>query len=540
MRTHFSCPSHALLLALASLPLACAGDDAGAGATDTDATATATSTSGGSDTAGGSTGGSTAGSTGVPWQPSECFDAWDQVAALYPGAGDLGPCTEVAGGEAVVRSLLVLDGITIDNNGQAMAPCVAARCDATHAYVATNALPHYDFVQTTPNPLVENQTIYQVPLAPTPVPEDMNADLTTVQSGCGDAYDQYLASPTQATSREPGHLCLYQGDTTETLRETLASGESVTYRKIACLGVTGLVTNGSPIYGPNEATIPDPFGSPLFFMPDVAGEPYLGDDLGAGAALDLCGGHTADSMHYHGINDACFAQADDGAPALSYVEAAQAWDLAEMLDGACAGESGVVGWSLDGYPIKGPCVCVARDGEGACTEVKRARSSWVYAGLGSWGEDPKEADALGVEGTACAVDDECCPGGVSGCDFRCSFVIGESDGAEGSALEKQCTLLDYSWCTHRHVDRSTHGGGDDFVYLDRCNGFEGPDGYAYHATGSFPYITACYRGVPTAAPGGGGGGGGMNPPKCMPGQTMCCGDGFCGGPETAANCPEDC
>lgn len=33
---------------------------------------------------------------------------------------------------------------------------------------------------------------------------------------------------------------------------------------------------------------------------------------------------------------------------------------------------------------------------------------------------------------------------------------------------------------------------------------------------------------------------GGGPPTCRPGQTMCCGDGFCGGPETPANCPADC
>jgi hypothetical protein len=32
-----------------------------------------------------------------------------------------------------------------------MHPCVEARCDANYAYIASNNLPHYDFVQTTPN-----------------------------------------------------------------------------------------------------------------------------------------------------------------------------------------------------------------------------------------------------------------------------------------------------------------------------------------------------------------------------------------------------
>jgi hypothetical protein len=34
--------------------------------------------------------------------------------------------------------------------------------------------------------------------------------------------------------------------------------------------------------------------------------------------------------------------------------------------------------------------------------------------------------------------------------------------------------------------------------------------------------------------------GGMAPPACTAGQTMCCGDDTCDGPETADNCPDDC
>ena len=63
---------------------------------------------------------------------------------------------------------------------------------------------------------------------------------------------------------------------------------------------------------------------------------------------------------------------------------------------------------------------------------------------------------------------------------------------------------------------------------------------------SFPYILGCYHGTATqnGMMGGGMMGGGMmggTPPMCtMPGQMMCCGDGFCGGPETPQNCPADC
>ena len=538
------------LLILALLcPLACV--DPGAGETDGSASVS-TSGAQGTDGTGGTgstgqaptTGGPDSGETGdtgdTGWTPASCYDGWDDIKASYPEAGALQDCADVPGGYAVVRSLLVVDGITIDNNGASMQPCVEARCDADYAYIASNDLPHYDYVQTTPNALVEAPSLFRLALAPTRPGAGVSADPTSVQSSCADAYDQYLGAPDQATPTEPSSLCsTAMGGATEHLRETLASGETATYAKIQCLGSTGVTISGVSVNGPNEAGMPDPFGNPLFSMPDVAGEPYLPDNLAQGAALDLCGGHSGGTMHYHGFNEACFAQAPDGTPDNSYAVASQAWDLPKMLTGACDEPSAIVGWSLDGYPIQGPCVCTARDGD-TCTEVKRVRSAWVYDGLGGWGDDPDEAADLGLDGVACGDDDTCCPDGTNGCNFRCAPVLLADDGPDGSVVEHRCALLDYSWCTHRFVDRSLHAGGD-FVYLDRCNGYEGPDGYAYHATASFPYVSACYRGTPTYAAGGMMmGGGGMDPPKCQPGQMMCCGDNICGGPETAMNCAEDC
>jgi len=480
--------------------------------------------------------GNTAETGDTGWTPSTCYDGWDELTDRYPDAGALQDCAVVPGGLAVQRSLLVVDGLTIDNDGQSLQPCVEARCDANYAYIASNDLPHYDYVQTTPNALVEAPGIYRIALAPTLPGAAIAADPASIQSGCGDAYAQYLDDPGQATPAEPSGLCnAAQGGALEYLRETLESGETPTYAKILCLGGIGVIVNGVTANGPNEATFPDPYGNPVFGMPEVAG------DFDQTAFLDLCGGHSGGSMHYHGLNAACFEQAADGTPATSYATASQAWDVPQMLTGACDEPSAVLGWSLDGYPIQGPCVCTARDGE-TCTEVKRARSAWVYDGLGGWGADPGEDVALAVEGAECNDDNVCCPGGQAGCDFRCAPVLVGNDDPDGSSVEHRCALLDYAWCTHQYVDRSLHAGGD-FVYLDRCNGYDGPDGYAYHATASFPYLQGCYRGVPNLAPMGGmmmPDEGGMDPPTCQPGQQMCCGDDVCGGPETADNCPEDC
>ena len=71
------------------------------------------------------------------------------------------------------------------------------------------------------------------------------------------------------------------------LRETLASGATVTTAKLACLGTTAILINGVITAGPNEAQTPDPYGNPVFSMPLTAGE--VGD---RGMSLDLCGGHS--------------------------------------------------------------------------------------------------------------------------------------------------------------------------------------------------------------------------------------------------------
>jgi hypothetical protein len=101
------------------------------------------------------------------------------------------------------------------------------------------------------------------------------------------------------------------------------------------------------------------------------------------------------------------------------------------------------------------------------------------------------------------------------------------------------------------------GHGD----LDACNGRTGLvairgetlSTYHYVLTHTYPYIPRCFSAAPSASfltatggggpgaePGNGGGTGGGAPPACQPGQTRCCGDDLCDGPENATNCPADC
>lgn len=526
--------TRALLFTLIA-PLACTDDST---STD-DEVGDGDSTSQGSETGTDGTDAGTDGNTDGTGGPSECAeDLWAGLLDSYPDATSVGPCDGVA--SEVVGSLMNMSGLTIDDGtGTQLAPCVEARCDATYVYIASNGLMHYDFVQTTPNPLAPNIAIYRQPLVPS-APTG-TADLAAEQLGCVDAYNQFVADPSQGTDAEPSGLCLGTGNA---LLEFEVGGQPMTTHKITCLDTVATLINGLPVFGPNEASMPDPWGSPVFAYPDMAGEEYVdANNLGAGAALDLCGAHTGNTAHAHGVLEACFELEADNTPANSYVSAASSFDFAAGLAGACTHESGIVGWSLDGNPIKGPCVCLARDAEGACTDVRRARSSWAYLGLSSWASEPgADADGQGLldlEGSSCAQDSDCCAG--NSCDLTCSHaVFDDANAPGGSTADKRCVALDYSWCSHRYVDR---GGveASDFVYLDPCNGYEGPEGYAYHTTLSFPYVQACYRDQPSDSAGGGGGmmmGGDGN---CMQGQTsMCCGDGVCDGPETAQTCPGDC
>ncbi len=90
-------------------------------------------------------------------------------------------------------------------------------------------------------------------------------------------------------------------------------------------------------------------------------------------------------------------------------------------------------------------------------------------------------------------------------------------------------------------------GGEEPGDLDSCRGHsDDARGYHYHSAspGENMFI-GCFHGevVGTVDDGpGGGGGGGMDVITCddVPDGMPCCGDDVCDGPETAANCAEDC
>lgn len=448
-----------------------------------------------------------------------CDMLWDDLADQYPEAGPVDTCDDTDQEVALARALMNVNGLSIDNDGTTMAPCISVRCDDTYAYVATNALPHYDYVPLTPNDLEEFDYIFRFPISPAPLTSDSApraVDVSTL-NGCVDAVNAYVADPGTGTNSEPSGYCS-TGNAPEYHIVDAGTVDEMYVQRISCLGTTGFMSNGVPTFGPNEGPNPDPWGNPLYFFPDNGSQSYTG-----AAALDLCGGHTGTSMHYHGANQACFELDDDNKPAISYAVAALQFDYAGGLEDNCTEPSPVIGRSVDGYPIRGPCVCVERDMDNNCTTVKRVRSSWVYSGLKAWlgepGANPDSSGHLDNDGIVCTNDATCCgAGSVVNCDLRCVPVVADDATADGgTVVEKRCALLDYSWCANEYINRSSADvSATNFVYLDRCNGFDGPDGYGYHAINSFPMFVGCYRGAaPTQATAQGGGGGtGGGPTSC--------------------------
>lgn len=181
-----------------------------------------------------------------------CAAVWAELATYYADAGQVGMC-ESERGALIASSLMNLVGLEIDNNGEVMNPCVEVQCDADYAYIVSNDLPHYDFVQTTPNALAEDIQVYRIPLTPS-APSATGATDIASMTGCQDAYDAFFRG--QAPNTEPAGFCTATQNGA-TLTESLESGQAV-YSRILCLGSIGATISGVNVNGPNEATMPDP------------------------------------------------------------------------------------------------------------------------------------------------------------------------------------------------------------------------------------------------------------------------------------------
>lgn len=172
--------------------------------------------------------------------------------------------------------------------------------------------------------------------------------------------------------------------------------------------------------------------------------------------------------------------------------------------------SPIIGFANDGYPVYGPYAFSNTDGTG---EIRLMTPSYHLRAIN---ERTTYADGSNAPNAGPVISDTW-PLGSFYEDFE--FIEGSGD-------------LDY------------YNGRFAVTPEYPCGT------YAYFATmdengdSKFPYLVglAFYGETINCNAGGGPGGGPGDPPPCseVPEGLPCCGDGICGGPETADNCPEDC
>lgn len=430
---------------------------------------------------------------------TDACSGWTILETLYADVtlDSLSACTTPEG-IAIARYLMNFDGITVSgitaaDGSDGASPCVQVLCDADHAYIASNAIPHYTPQAAPIFETVDTPIVHRIPLAPAPLDQSTPADPFEGVNGCDSALSMAVVDTTP--EMPPSSHCWYETEdgTANTGLHTITDGEHV-YTKIHCYGQTAGLITGVPAFAPMEEARPDPYGSPLFWS-------YADPDT---LFVDYCGTHPAAITHNHWINEVCLAQDESGAPANGYATGATAFVIEDLDAADCTSESDVVGWAYDGHPMRGTCVCMERDAAGACTDLRRARSSYVYAGLARWADETSElpnthpdevaASYFARELAECETTADCCPGGGL-CRLYCHPLLVEQ--GDSVVLSNRCVSPDYSWCSHGFREHTDAREDDGYVYLDRCNGVETADGYTYVGTPTFPYVNSCYRDAPS-------------------------------------------
>jgi hypothetical protein len=270
----------------------------------------------------------------VAGEQSCVADAGDAMASALFAL--MRPSSGGSGSSCAADSFLDLSSAPGAGAGYAK-PTLSASCTDTEVMVSSNSIPPYTFVQTTPNALVVNQLTYHFPRTP--------------------------AVAASTTS-------------------------------VPLLNSIAVAVNGLPIFGPNEAALPDPYGDPV-----------------ANAILDECMGHTAYVYHYHALVVKCLTQAG---------LVAEPW----LLDDPPTDQpSPIIGYAFDGFPIYGPYGCV----DAACSQVVEFLSSW---------------DNTGYESVDCSSTAQC------SANFTCALAM--IDGTARNA----CVPKTYAWTNNAYHAKS--------------------------------------------------------------------------------------
>jgi hypothetical protein len=206
------------------------------------------------------------------------------------------------------------------------APSLSVSCTDEHIVIQTNNVPHYTFIQTTPNPLVAADKTIQIPRAPV-----------------------WLDEPVD----------------------------------IPFLGLTAVAINGCSIFGPNEGQVPDSFGDPIAndimdpclghtafeyhyhalkqkcLMPaGLVAEPWLNEEIDTTAPSPILG-YALDGYPIYGS----YGRLEEGGEVVKFLSS---WERTDATDVGCASSSECTN--------KNKCALVTLDG----AEVK-ACISHTYA-----------------------------------------------------------------------------------------------------------------------------------------------------------------
>ncbi|MCA9702005.1 MAG: hypothetical protein KC431_31070, partial [Myxococcales bacterium] len=203
--------------------------------------------------------------------PAGDCSGWDLLGDFYPDV-DFASLEACDAGQAalIANSLINLEGLTImgdsvvgPDGGNTAEPCVEVLCDADYAYIASNALPHYDPQAEPIFETMETPIVHRIPLAPSTISPDTPADPWFDQAGCEAALS--MAVYDEVPTMPPSSHCWYETEDGSANTGLLyaTDGEEVVH-KIHCYGQTAGLITGIPAFAPCEEARPDSYGSPLF------------------------------------------------------------------------------------------------------------------------------------------------------------------------------------------------------------------------------------------------------------------------------------
>ena len=228
-----------------------------------------------------------------------------------------------------------------------------------------------------------------------------------------------------------------------------------------------------------------------------------------GDGFDCARGHPQGSAYHHHQNPVPYSL--QTAPLYNYCDT---YPSEGLYVPDATQHSPLIGFAFDGYPLYGPYGYANTDGTGGIVKMESSYALRNITARTHLADGTDVTDGPPINATY--------PLGAYKEDYEYNAGSGDLDDHNGR------------WCITPEYPQGT------YAYFTT----EDTDGYSAYPffIGPTYYGVVDQANINTGGPGGGPPGGPGNPPPCnqVPPGMPCCGDGICGGPETADNCPEDC